>query len=351
MPVKLANNAAGRLAMNITTTTTAITLQAGNGAAFPTPSGGDWFPMTLYRADASLEIVRVTARSGDVLTVVRGQEGTAPKSFSLGDRAELRLTSGALDQLLSDLKATLAAAGIAFTPITGLSATNVQAAIAELNTEKQPAGSYAAASHTHDWAQVTGKPATYPPTIGATATTAKAGNYVPAWAEVTGKPTTFTPAAHNQAWGTITDVPVYATRWPTFSEMSGSLLASQLPPATAGMTFTLTETSIEYTAAAQSGWTTMLTYICGSPGTVTIYFTQKRTLNSNTIDARVLKNGVEQQLWSTSSTSAQVRQLDLAVELGDEIKVQHRSPKSATNSVVNNLGIYSGVPCLFGKVT
>lgn len=30
-------------------------------------------------------------------------------------------------------------------------------------------------------------------TIGTTATTAKAGNYVPAWSEVTGKPATFTP--------------------------------------------------------------------------------------------------------------------------------------------------------------
>lgn len=46
------------------------------------------------------------------------------------------------------------------------------------------------------WAEVTGKPATFPPTVGTTATTAKAGNYVPAWADVSGKPTTFTPAAH-----------------------------------------------------------------------------------------------------------------------------------------------------------
>lgn len=43
------------------------------------------------------------------------------------------------------------------------------------------------------WATLSGKPATFPPTIGTTATTAKAGNYVPAWAEVTGKPSTFAP--------------------------------------------------------------------------------------------------------------------------------------------------------------
>lgn len=45
------------------------------------------------------------------------------------------------------------------------------------------------------WADVTGKPATFPPTIGTTATTAKAGNYAPAWTEVTAKPTTFAPVA------------------------------------------------------------------------------------------------------------------------------------------------------------
>lgn len=49
---------------------------------------------------------------------------------------------------------------------------------------------------TTDWADITGKPATFAPTIGTTATTAKAGNYAPAWGDVTGKPTTFPPAAH-----------------------------------------------------------------------------------------------------------------------------------------------------------
>lgn len=36
------------------------------------------------------------------------------------------------------------------------------------------------------WADVTGKPATFPPAIGTTATTAKAGNYTPTVATVTG---------------------------------------------------------------------------------------------------------------------------------------------------------------------
>ena len=54
------------------------------------------------------------------------------------------------------------------------------------------------------WADVTGKPATFPPTIGTTATTAKAGNYVPTYAEITGKPATFAPATHTHTIANVT---------------------------------------------------------------------------------------------------------------------------------------------------
>lgn len=54
------------------------------------------------------------------------------------------------------------------------------------------------------WASVTGKPTTFPPVIGTSASTAKAGNYVPAWADVSGKPTTFTPATHTHTVANVT---------------------------------------------------------------------------------------------------------------------------------------------------
>ena len=66
------------------------------------------------------------------------------------------------------------------------------------------------------WADVTSKPATYPPTIGTTATTAKAGNYAPAWGDVTGKPTTFAPIIGNTA--TTAKAGNYA---PTWAEVTG----------------------------------------------------------------------------------------------------------------------------------
>lgn len=62
-----------------------------------------------------------------------------------------------------------------------------------------------------DWANVTNKPATFAPTIGTTATTAKAGNYAPAWTDVTGKPTTFTPpAATTSVTGGVKQMPAIA---------------------------------------------------------------------------------------------------------------------------------------------
>ena len=62
---------------------------------------------------------------------------------------------------------------------------------------------------TTEWASLSGKPATFPPTIGTTSTTAKAGNYVPAWSEVTSKPTTFTPTAHTHP---VTELDATGTR-------------------------------------------------------------------------------------------------------------------------------------------
>lgn len=93
MAVKISNNAATTIAGSLTTTATSIALAAGTGSKFPTLAAGDWFPLTLIKATGEREIVKVTARSTDLLTVVRGQEGSAPLTFSAGDKAELRITA------------------------------------------------------------------------------------------------------------------------------------------------------------------------------------------------------------------------------------------------------------------
>lgn len=59
-------------------------------------------------------------------------------------------------------------------------------------------------THSHAWEDVTGKPATFAPTIGKTATTAKAGDYVPTYAEITGKPAKFAPETHTHTIANVT---------------------------------------------------------------------------------------------------------------------------------------------------
>lgn len=107
--------------------------------------------------------------------------------------------------------ATSGVAGIVYATKLVELGTNQSISVADIIANSGGGGSVA-------WADITGKPATFPPEIGTTATTAKAGNYVPAWSEITSKPTTFAPvpatasvvggvkAAATQAASTATDV-------------------------------------------------------------------------------------------------------------------------------------------------
>lgn len=96
MGVKFANSAYATLASSITSSATSITLTTGQGARFPSLGAGDYFYATLIDTSNNLEIVKCTARSTDVLTVVRGQESTTARAYSAGDRIELRITAQGL---------------------------------------------------------------------------------------------------------------------------------------------------------------------------------------------------------------------------------------------------------------
>lgn len=82
-----ANNANSILAAPINTVATTLQVSAGTGALFPTPQVNQPFLMTLIDSATQLvnEIVLVTARVGDVMTVVRAQEGTTAKAWLGGD--------------------------------------------------------------------------------------------------------------------------------------------------------------------------------------------------------------------------------------------------------------------------
>jgi hypothetical protein len=154
MTVKFSNNASGTLASSITTSSTTITLTTGQGSLFPSLASGEFFFATLVDSSNNLEIVKVTARATDVLTVVRAQDNTSARAFTGGDRFELRPVAAAMAALLQDAKdysdssagslinahisdptGAHAASAVSFTPAGGIAATDVQAAITELDSE------------------------------------------------------------------------------------------------------------------------------------------------------------------------------------------------------------------------
>lgn len=82
-----------------------ITLASGAGALFsPGPTGAQYFTITLSDALTGLnnEICKCTNVTGDVLTVVRAQEGTTAQSWLVGDNAQGRITAGDLMTLGSE---------------------------------------------------------------------------------------------------------------------------------------------------------------------------------------------------------------------------------------------------------
>lgn len=97
-----ANNAKTTLASAVNSSQTTITVAAGKGALFPSPSAGQIFKVTMVSAsDATVyEICNCTSRTGDVLTVVRAQEGTTAKPFLLNDVVGNYDTAGTMQSLV-----------------------------------------------------------------------------------------------------------------------------------------------------------------------------------------------------------------------------------------------------------
>jgi hypothetical protein len=102
MAVKFTNNAKTTLASSLTNVATSASVV--DGSVFPTLGAGEYFYCT-FDDGSNNEIVKVTARSGNTLTIVRGVDNTTARAFSSGDAAELRATAG----LLTDIQENIAA--------------------------------------------------------------------------------------------------------------------------------------------------------------------------------------------------------------------------------------------------
>jgi hypothetical protein len=101
MGVQIKNNAYSTLLSGINASATTINVAVGEGAHFPAASvaSNNYFYVTILDTSNNLEVVKVTDRSNDTFTVVRGQDGTTAQSFSSGDRVELRVTAALLGDL------------------------------------------------------------------------------------------------------------------------------------------------------------------------------------------------------------------------------------------------------------
>ena len=98
MAILFTNSAATTLASSIGSGATSLTVASGGGALFPNPTSPDYFLVTLVGISGTpIEIVKVTARSTDTFTIVRGQEGTTPSAFTGGDKVELRITAATMN--------------------------------------------------------------------------------------------------------------------------------------------------------------------------------------------------------------------------------------------------------------
>lgn len=82
------------LAADLAKDATALTVQTGDGDAFPSPTGGSMLLTLTSAAGDKAEVVECTARSGDQFTISRAAANTTAQAFKQGDKVALRLTSG-----------------------------------------------------------------------------------------------------------------------------------------------------------------------------------------------------------------------------------------------------------------
>nr|WP_228724013.1 hypothetical protein [Raoultella ornithinolytica] len=94
------NNAESALASAISATDTSLIVSAGTGAEFPSVEEGvSYFKLTIIDAatGSQVEIVNVTAKTGDIFTIERAQEGTLARAWSANDFVANMMTAGTLN--------------------------------------------------------------------------------------------------------------------------------------------------------------------------------------------------------------------------------------------------------------
>lgn len=96
MSVRFRNNSFTILAADISDVDVSITVATGGGALLPTLAVDQYFYATINDTEGNEEVIKVTAVTGDVLTVVRAQESTTALAFLAGSILENRITAQTL---------------------------------------------------------------------------------------------------------------------------------------------------------------------------------------------------------------------------------------------------------------
>lgn len=93
--LKVKNNAASELASAITDVATGLSLKTGEGSRFPST-----FP---YHITIDDEIMEVTARTDDTLTVTRAEESTSGATHNAGAAVRLNITAALFEELQTEI--------------------------------------------------------------------------------------------------------------------------------------------------------------------------------------------------------------------------------------------------------
>ena len=142
MTIVLKNNVSSTLATPISASDTGMVVVDGD--QFPTLTGAEYFYATLMSPAGTTEIVKVTARVANAMTIVRAQDGTSAASFTSGALVEMRVTAASMLDTASEYPT---AAAISIADAGGYyTGTNVEAALQEAaqagTTQITDAGGY-----------------------------------------------------------------------------------------------------------------------------------------------------------------------------------------------------------------
>ena len=114
--IKFTNFARSKVATGINSSATTLAITGGTGALFPALTGAEYFYLTLENSSLVREIVKVTARTADTLTIVRAQDGTTAAAWVADDVVSLRFNALAITESIGNAIQQTSAVGAALIP-------------------------------------------------------------------------------------------------------------------------------------------------------------------------------------------------------------------------------------------